>query len=126
MAITMSRPLALAVLLLAAAGLVPPAVAQGTRTPAGELDRTVLPIPEPSYPPITELDARKAKAPPRFEVKAPNGVPEEFADVLRYIDSWGDPTTYPHYSAGWAVAGTRRFHGPSKSRRATAARATAW
>ena len=36
-----------------------------------QLDRTVLPIPEPKYPPITELDARNAKAPPRFEVKAP-------------------------------------------------------
>jgi arylsulfatase len=35
------------------------------------LDRTVLPIAEPSTPSITEQDARKAKAPPRFEVKAP-------------------------------------------------------
>ncbi len=39
------------------------------------LDRTVLPIPEPKYPHITQLDARKAKAPPRFEVKAPAGAP---------------------------------------------------
>lgn len=39
------------------------------------LDRTVLPIPEPKYPHITELDARKAKAPPRFEVKAPADAP---------------------------------------------------
>jgi arylsulfatase len=38
-------------------------------------DRTVLPIPEPRYPAITEMDARKAKAPPRFEVKAPKGAP---------------------------------------------------
>jgi hypothetical protein len=37
------------------------------------LDRTILPIPEPQYPPITELDARKATPPPRFEVKAPKG-----------------------------------------------------
>ncbi len=35
------------------------------------LDRTVLPIPEPKLAPITTLDARNAKAPPRFEVKAP-------------------------------------------------------
>jgi hypothetical protein len=27
-------------------------------------DRTVLPIPEPSYPPITELDARNVTPPP--------------------------------------------------------------
>ena len=39
----------------------------------GALDRTVLPIPEPPIAPITEEDARKAKAPPRFEVKAPKG-----------------------------------------------------
>ena len=37
----------------------------------GGLDRTVLPIAEPDYPRATELDARDAKAPPRFEVKAP-------------------------------------------------------
>jgi arylsulfatase len=37
----------------------------------GKLDRTVLPIREPQSPRITEQDARKAKAPPRFEVKAP-------------------------------------------------------
>ncbi len=39
------------------------------------LDRTILPIPEPARPPITELDVRNAKAPPRFEVKAPSGAP---------------------------------------------------
>ena len=39
-------------------------------------DRTVLPIPEPKLPPITTLDARNAKAPPRFEVKAPAKAPE--------------------------------------------------
>jgi arylsulfatase A-like enzyme len=41
----------------------------------GARDRTVLPIPEPQPPTITELDVRKAKAPPRFEVKAPAGAP---------------------------------------------------
>ena len=39
------------------------------------IDRTSLPIAEPDYPHETELDARKAKAPPRFEVKAPKGAP---------------------------------------------------
>jgi arylsulfatase A-like enzyme len=39
------------------------------------LERTVLPIPEPVYPQITTLDAREAKAPPRFQVKAPDGAP---------------------------------------------------
>jgi arylsulfatase len=37
------------------------------------LDRTVLPIPEPRPPVITELDARNVKAPPRFDVRAPKG-----------------------------------------------------
>jgi arylsulfatase len=39
------------------------------------LDRTVLPIHEPVYPASTVLDARDAKAPPRFEVKAPDKAP---------------------------------------------------
>ncbi len=38
---------------------------------AGGVDRSVLPLAEPTYPAITELDARKAKAPPRFEPTAP-------------------------------------------------------
>jgi arylsulfatase len=42
---------------------------------ATRLDRTVLPIPEPEPAPITELDARDAKPPPRFEVTAPEGAP---------------------------------------------------
>ena len=49
-------------------------------------DRTVLPIPEPKYPPITELDARKAKAPPIFEVKAPQGAPNV---VVILLDNFG-------------------------------------
>ncbi len=42
---------------------------------ADSLDRTSLPIPEPVYPRSTVLDARDAKAPPRFEIKAPEGAP---------------------------------------------------
>ena len=38
-------------------------------------DRTRLPIPEPNYPHSRVLDARDAKPPPRFEVKAPAGTP---------------------------------------------------
>jgi len=49
-------------------------------------DRTVLPIPEPAHKPITELDARKAKAPPRFEVTAPKGAPNV---VIVLIDDIG-------------------------------------
>jgi arylsulfatase A-like enzyme len=53
---------------------------------AGELDRTVLPIPEPDYPHATELDARKATPPPRFEVKAPAGAPNV---LIVLIDDMG-------------------------------------
>jgi len=62
---------------LAVAALPLAAVAQSPATspPASKLDRTVLPIAEPTYPPITELDARKATPPPRFELKAPPGAP---------------------------------------------------
>lgn len=45
------------------------------QTESGEPDRTVLPIKEPSYPAITELDARNAQAPPRFVVEAPEKAP---------------------------------------------------
>jgi arylsulfatase len=58
-----------------------------TATPqTAALDRTVLPIPEPDYPPITELDARKATPPPRFEVKAPEGAPNV---LIVLIDDMG-------------------------------------
>ena len=56
------------------------------QTKGAALDRTVLPIPEPQLKPITELDARKAKAPARFEVKAPQGAPNV---VIVLIDDMG-------------------------------------
>jgi arylsulfatase len=33
-----------------------------------------------------------------------NAVPETVPDMLKHYDEWGGPSTYPHYSAGWAVA----------------------
>ena len=47
----------------------------GSQAFAAELDRTILPIPEPQRPTYTEVDVRNVKAPPRFEVKAPAGAP---------------------------------------------------
>jgi arylsulfatase A-like enzyme len=67
---------------LATAWCIGPVSAQTT----GALDRTVLPIPEPKYETITEFDARKAKAPPRFEVKAPKDAPNV---VIVLIDDIG-------------------------------------
>jgi Sulfatase len=33
-----------------------------------------------------------------------NGVQEKVEDMLKKIDQWGSPETYPHMAAGWAVA----------------------
>jgi arylsulfatase len=49
-------------------------------------DRTVLPIPEPQYPHSTVFDARNAKPPPRFEVKAPANAPNV---LIVLIDDMG-------------------------------------
>lgn len=49
--------------------------ADNTSATPYKIDRTSLPVAEPTPPTITEVDARKAKAPPRFEVKAPAGAP---------------------------------------------------
>jgi len=38
-----------------------------------------------------------------------NGVPETVQDILKHYDELGGPTTYPHYAAGWAVAGDTPF-----------------
>ena len=57
------------------------------------LDRSVLPIPEPTYTPITELDARNATAPPRFQVKAPAGAPNVLIILLDDM-GFGQPSTF--------------------------------
>lgn len=51
-----------------------------------DLDRTILPIPEPERPTYSELDARNVTPPPRFEVKAPDGAPNV---VIFLIDDVG-------------------------------------
>lgn len=60
---------------------------------SSKLDRSVLPIAEPKRPTYTELDVRKVKAPPRFEVKAPAGAPNV---VIVLIDDmgFGVPATF--------------------------------
>jgi arylsulfatase len=57
------------------------------------LDRSILPIQEPSPQKYRELDARNAKAPPLFEVKAPKGAPNV---VIVLIDDigFGGPSTF--------------------------------
>jgi len=58
-----------------------------------KLDRTVLPVPEPKPPTITELDARNVKPPPRFEVKAPKGAPNVVIVLLDDV-GFGQPSTF--------------------------------
>jgi arylsulfatase len=70
----MKRNTAMAALTLVL-GTSAPAPQASAQTPEAKLNRTVLPIPEPDYPHSTVLDARDAKPPPRFEVKAPAGAP---------------------------------------------------
>ncbi len=58
----------------------------GASLAADQIDRTVLPIPEPQPKTITTLDARDATPPPRFEVTAPEGAPNV---VIVLIDDIG-------------------------------------
>ncbi len=57
----------------------------GSNGPAA-MDRTVLPLAEPDYPLDTTLEASMAKAPARFEVKAPEKAPNI---VVVLIDDQG-------------------------------------
>ena len=34
---------------------------------------------------------------------------ETVPEMLKHLDAWGDPSTYPHMAAGWAVAGDTPF-----------------
>jgi arylsulfatase len=83
---------------------------------AQTLDRSVLPIHEPAPPTITTLDARDAKAPPRFEVKAPAGAPNVVIVLIDDIgfghsSAFGGPIRMPTLEK-LASAGLRynRFH----------------
>jgi arylsulfatase A-like enzyme len=82
----------------------------------GAMDRTVLPIHEPAPAPIGVLDARDAKAPPRFEVKAPEGAPNVVIVLIDDIgfghsSAFGGPIAMPSLEK-MAQGGLRynRFH----------------
>src|ERR1043166_2397420 len=85
---SMACALLLVVLLVLAPLTAAPVIAQGP-TPLRVVlptDRTVLPIPEPTYPHSTVLDVRNATPPPRFEVKAPANAPNV---LIVLIDDMG-------------------------------------
>ena len=58
-----------------------------------ELDRTILPIKEPITESITNLDARDATAPIRFEVKAPDKAPNVLIVLIDDL-GFGQPSTF--------------------------------
>ena len=80
------------------------------------LDRSVLPVIEPTRPLYSEINARNVKVPPRFEVKAPAGAPNV---VIVLVDdmgfgvpkSFGGPVSMPTLD-GLAEGGLRynNFH----------------
>ncbi len=99
-----------------------PAPPQSAAAP-GALDRTVLPIPEPDYPHATELDARKATPPPRFEVRAPEGAPNVLIVLIDDMgfgipSAFGGPVYMPTADR-LAQAGLRytQFHTTASARR---------
>jgi len=61
-------------------------IERNVKSAPGTLDRTILPVPDPVFPKITELDARNAEAPPPFSVRAPEGAPNV---VIVLIDDIG-------------------------------------
>jgi arylsulfatase len=90
--------------------------AQSQTVVEDELNRTSLPIPEQPVAPMTTLDAREAKAPPRFEVKAPQGAPNVVIVLIDDIgfgasSAFGGPIKMPTLDK-MANAGLRynRFH----------------
>lgn len=74
-------------------GSATPSQATPAAASQGGIDRTVLPIAEPNHPRETQLDARNAKAPARFEVKPPQGAPNVIIFLIDDI-GFGHPTTY--------------------------------
>lgn len=81
-----------------------------------EIDRTVLPVREPAAPVYTELDARNAKSPQRWQVNAPAGAPNVVVILLDDIgfghsSAFGGPCIMPTLD-GLAKNGLKynRFH----------------
>src|SRR4029450_11618074 len=80
------RPWMPALAVLGACSLPPQGAEPRMHAAMGDVDRTAVPTQEPTYAPITTLDARDAKAPSRFEIEAPEGAPNV---VIVLIDDIG-------------------------------------
>ncbi len=98
-------------------GCSQPANEGTTASTSGDgLDRTVLPIKEPVRQTYKELDARNAKAPARWEVKAPQGAPNVVVVLIDDIgfgsaSTFGGPINMPNLEK-IAATGLKynRFH----------------
>ena len=91
------------------AGALPQSQGAAQAPAKSGIDRTVLPVPEPQAPRSTILDVREAKAPPRFEVKAPKGAPNVVVVLLDDIgfgqsSAFGGPSKMPHPRRCWRRA----------------------
>ncbi len=62
------------------------ATTQSNLSAAYKMDRTILPIQPPQHTSVTEMDARNATKPERFEIKPPKGAPNV---VIVLIDDIG-------------------------------------
>jgi len=103
-------------IIAACAILVTAGCAQVSKTPSSAMDRRVLPIQEAEPATIHEIDARKAKAPTRVEVKAPAGAPNVVVVLIDDIgfgqaSAFGGPIHMPTLER-IAATGLRynRFH----------------
>jgi arylsulfatase len=43
------------------------------------------------------------------EMLALNGIVSDISSQMKWIDQWGSPMTFPHFSIGWALAGNTPF-----------------
>ena len=80
------RPWVVLVIVAAGCGQQPATPPASTPSAGAVLDRSVLPIPDPAYPAVSEIDARKATAPARFVVTAPPQAPNV---VIVLLDDFG-------------------------------------
>ena len=75
-----------------------------TLAASGQLDNTIVVI--------TSDNGASAEGSPvglYNEAEVTAAKPLTAADNLRLFDDWGGPKTYPHYAAGWAVAGVTPY-----------------
>lgn len=90
----------LALVMMMTSLAVIPVAAQQTAPANVSLDRTILPIPEPRRQTYKELDARNAKPPQRWQVKAPAGAPNVVVVLIDDIgfgasSAFGGPINMP-------------------------------